>query len=117
MGQSNKHFLYEGHDALSNLAKEPKEVDQPLTTPKGTLTENGKFFTAAQSYKMRLAQEPHKIKVYEKIKDGIWCYKGFFNLVDAKIVNVGVTEMYLSFISPLFNSSQREKKFLFLTQD
>jgi hypothetical protein len=78
-GKATNTLIYEGHDVPSNLTKEPKEVDQPFTTPKGTLTENGKFFTAAQSYKMRLKQEPHKIKVYEKIKDGIWCYKGFFS--------------------------------------
>jgi len=94
-------LIYEGHDVPGNIAKEPKEVDQPLTTPKGTLTENGKFFTAAQSYKMRLAQEPHKIKVYEKIKDGIWCYKGFFNLVDAKIVNTGVRNVFKFYLSPV----------------
>jgi len=81
-------LIYEGHDAFSNWVKNPKEADQPLTTPYGTLTENGKFFTAAQSYKMRLVDEPHKVKVYEKIKDGIWCYKGFFKLVDAKIKRV-----------------------------
>jgi len=75
-------LIYEGHDVPSNIAKDQKEADQPLTTPKGTLTENGKFFTAAQSYKMRMIKEPHKIKVYEKIKAGIWCYKGFFNLVE-----------------------------------
>jgi len=94
-------LIYEGHDAPSNLAKEPKEVDQPLATPKGTLTENGKFFTAAQSYKMRMIKEPHKIKVYEKIKDGIWCYKGFFNLVDAKIVNTGVRNVFKFYLSPV----------------
>jgi hypothetical protein len=37
------NLIYEGHDIPSNLAAEPKEADQPLTTPKGTLTENGKF--------------------------------------------------------------------------
>jgi hypothetical protein len=94
-------LIYEGHDAPSNLAKEPKEVDQPLATPKGTLTENGKFFTAAQSHKMRMIKEPHKIKVYEKIKDGIWCYKGFFNLVDAKIVNTGVRNVFKFYLSPV----------------
>lgn len=41
-------IIYEGHDVPSNLADDPKKVDQPLTTPKGSLTENGKFFTAAQ---------------------------------------------------------------------
>jgi len=102
-------LIYEGHDAPSNLAKEPKEVDQPLTTPKGTLTENGKFFTAAQSYKMRLTEEPHKIKVYEKIKDGIWCYKGFFNLVDAKIVNTGVRNVFKFYLSPVQFITKRKE--------
>ena len=87
-------LIYEGHDAFSNWVKNPKEADQPLNTPNGTLTENGKFFTAAQSYKMRLANEPHKVKVYEKIKDGIWCYKGFFNLVDAALVNSGNRKVF-----------------------
>jgi len=94
-------LIYEGHDVPSNLAKEPKEVDQPLATPKGTLTENGKFFTAAQAYKMRLAEEPHKIKVYEKIKDGIWCYKGFFNLIDAAIVNTGTRNVFKFYLQPI----------------
>ena len=94
-------LIYEGHDVPSNLAKEPKEVDQPLATPKGTLTENGKFFTAAQSYKMRMIKEPHKVKVYEKIKDGIWCYKGFFNLVDAALVNAGDRKVFKFYLKPV----------------
>jgi hypothetical protein len=44
-------IIYEGHDVPSNLADNPKRVDQPLTTLRGSLTENGKFFTAANSYK------------------------------------------------------------------
>lgn len=99
-------LIYEGHDAPSNLAK---EVDQPLATPKGTLTENGKFFAAAQSYKMRMIKEPHKIKVYEKIKDGIWCCKGFFNLVDAKIVNTGVRNVFKFYISPVQFITKRKE--------
>jgi len=94
-------LIYEGHDVPSNLAKEPKEVDQPLTTPKGTLTENGKFFTAAQSYKMRLVTEPHKIKVYEKIHAGIWSYKGFFNLVNAVLVTSGNRKVFKFYLKPV----------------
>jgi predicted transcriptional regulator len=51
---------YEGHDEpqLSG-GSNPKEVDQPLTTPRGSWTENGKFFRAAMDFKsglrMRLA--------------------------------------------------------------
>ena len=94
-------LIYEGHDAPRNVSQTPKEVDQPLTTPNGTLTENGKFFTAAQSYKMKLMEHPHKIKVYEKIKDGIWCYKGFFSLVDAKVVFDGVRNVFKFYLQPV----------------
>jgi hypothetical protein len=102
-------LIYEGHDAPSNIAKEPKEVDQPLATPKGTLTENGKFFTAAQSYKMRMIKEPHKIKVYEKIKDGIWCYKGFFNLVDAAMVTSENRKVFKFYLKPVEFISKRKQ--------
>ena len=33
-------LIYEGHDVPSNLAKEPKEIAQPLSTPKGTLLQD-----------------------------------------------------------------------------
>ena len=82
-------LIYEGHDLPKNLNDTPKEINQPLTTPKGTLTENGKFFTAAQAYKLNLISNPHRVKVYEKITNGIWCYKGFYNLIDSKILAVG----------------------------
>ena len=107
--ESSGTLIYEGHDAPSNVAKEPKEVDQPLTTPKGTLTENGKFFTAAQSYKMRMIKEPHKVKVYEKIKDGIWCYKGFFNLVDATLVTSDKRKVFKFFLKPVEFVSKKKQ--------
>lgn len=75
-------LVYEGHDVPKNLATYPKLIDQPLKSPKGTLTENGKFFNAAQRYKDGEAY-PELVKVYEKIKDGIWVYNGVFELIDA----------------------------------
>ncbi len=77
-------LIYEGHDVPRNLAKDPKTVDQPDYTPRGTLTENGKFFHAAMKFKDGKA-EAELVKVYEKIKDGIWVYNGFFELIDAWI--------------------------------
>jgi hypothetical protein len=77
-------LIYEGHDVSRDLAKSPKEVDQPYHTPKGTLTQNGKFFEAAEKYKKGLQPE-ELVKVYEKIKDGIWVYNGVFELIDAWI--------------------------------
>ena len=77
-------LIYEGHDLPRNLAANPKEVDQTDITPRGTLTENGKFFQAAMKYKDGKGSA-ELIKVYEKIKDGIWVYNGVFELVDSWI--------------------------------
>ena len=50
---------------------------------------------------MKLSEHPHKVKVYEKIKDGIWCYKGFFSLIDAKIVFDGVRNVFKFYLQPV----------------
>ena len=77
-------LIYEGHDIPKNLSRDPKSVNQPDYTPSGTLTMNGKFFQAAMKYKDD--KEPAElIRVYEKIKDGIWVYNGVFELVDSWI--------------------------------
>ena len=81
-------LTYEGHDEPQRKdGPNPKEVDQPLTTPRGSWTENGKFFRAAMDFKSGLRDKAELIKVYEKISRGIWSYKGFFELIDANIVS------------------------------
>ena len=66
-------LTYEGHDEPQRRGgTNPKEVDQPLTTPKGSWTENGKFFRAAMDFKSGLREKPELVKVYEKISRGIW---------------------------------------------
>jgi len=80
--ENGQILIYEGHDVPKNLARSPKFVDQPFHTPKGALTQNGKFFEAAKRFKEGV-QEVELVKVYEKIKDGIWVYNGIFELVDA----------------------------------
>ena len=80
--QNGEILIYEGHDAKKNVVPIPKAADQPMYSPKGKLTENGIFFEAAVKY--REGNAPAElIKVYEKIKDGIWVYNGIFELVDA----------------------------------
>src|SRR5213592_3291273 len=60
-------LTYEGHDELQRAGgPNTKEIDQPLTTPKGSWTENGKFFRAAMDFKSGLCEKPELIKVYEK---------------------------------------------------
>ncbi len=75
-------LIYEGHDSQKNWARNPKDMDQPMFSPTGTLTENGKFYEVAEKFKKSL-QSPELVKVYEKIKDGIWVYNGIFELLDA----------------------------------
>lgn len=86
-------LIYEGHDVPRNLAKDPKSVNQPDYTPRGTLTENGKFFQAAKKYKDGKA-DAELVKVYEKIKDGIWVYNGVFELIDAWIEKSGIRNIF-----------------------
>lgn len=83
---NGKILIYEGHDMPKykylGSGFDPKSVDQPMKNEKGTPLENGKFYNAAIMY--RDFEEPaENVKVYEKIKPGIWSYNGFFKLIDA----------------------------------
>lgn len=76
-------LIYEGHDAPKRAGVlSTKSIDQPYYTPRGSLTENGKFYEAAQDFKKN-QKGPDIVKVYEKIKDGIWTDNGFFHLTDS----------------------------------
>ncbi len=70
-------LIYEGHDVhRTKETPDPKVIDQPMVTPNGAFTENGKFFRAALDFKEGTRKKPELVKVYEKIARGIWCYKG-----------------------------------------
>lgn len=76
-------LIYEGHDVpRSRESPDPRGVDQPEFTPSGTLTENGKFYRSALQFKSGTGP-PRRVKVYEKIRPGIWSYNGIFHLLDA----------------------------------
>lgn len=77
-------LIYEGHDHPKTSAMpEPKHVDQAGMLPSGKLTENGKFDEAAQSFKLE-RRSPERVRVYEKIRPGIWSYNGIFYLTDSR---------------------------------
>lgn len=103
-------IIYEGHDVQRNHDANPKSVDQSLYTPSGSLNENGKFFIAAKAFQQGLIEEPHKIKIYEKIKEGIWSYKGFFNLIDAKIEHSGERNVFKFYLQPVEDKKIFKKK-------
>jgi len=80
---AGRTLIYEGHDEPRRAGvTDPKALDQPMHTPNGTLTQNGRFYQAAQGHAQN-GSEAELVRVYEKIKGGIWVYNGVFRLVDA----------------------------------
>ena len=87
-------LVYEGHDSpRTTEIPDPKLADQPQVTSAGNLTENGKFYRAAQEHKLNGA-EPEGVRVYEKIRQGIWSYNGLFQLVDSWVESDGVRNVF-----------------------
>jgi len=75
-------LIYEGHDIAKTLnGPSPKQVDQPDRNPGGSLTQNGLFAESVRRLK-RGEASPEAVRVYEKIRAGIWVYNGLFQLVD-----------------------------------
>ena len=92
---------YEGHDVPKNITPDKKSVDQPYASPSGTLTENGKFYNAAENYKEG-KREPAKIKVYRKIRPGVWVDMGLYNLIDGYTRSDGTRNVFKFLLDPTF---------------
>jgi len=76
-------LIYEGHDApRQHGGPDPKAVDQPEFADNGRPTQNGLFHRAAQECKAG-RRGPERVRVYEKMRQGIWSYNGVFHLVDS----------------------------------
>jgi hypothetical protein len=81
--EGGRVLIYEGHDVPRlQEGPDPKTVDQPEFSPGGRLTQNGLFFDAVRRYKLGRT-DAELVRVFEKIRDGIWVYNGLFKLVDA----------------------------------
>jgi hypothetical protein len=92
--ENGKVLIYEGHDAPNVVGSpDPKTIDQPEYNPSGTLTENGKFYRAAKAHKEK-GCEAELVKVYEKVKAGIWTYNGIFKLIDAEKRSVNNRQVF-----------------------
>lgn len=103
-------LIYEGHDIPAYKGgPNPKTVDQPYRNPGGSLTQNGFFYEATLKYKQGCA-EPELVKVYEKIKSGIWVFNGLFKLLDAWRENINAREVFkfkLGLIDEIFGSEDK----------
>jgi hypothetical protein len=71
---------YEGHDVRKEGAIDPKTADQPYSLPNGEPTENGLFAAAADRH-AKGGNPAQRVRVYEKVRPGIWSDKGLFDLV------------------------------------
>jgi hypothetical protein len=101
---------YEGHDEpKSTSIPNPKREDQPKSTRKGTLTQNGYFIESIAKYKSKAA-EAELVKVYEKILDGVWSFKGFFDLIDFRVQFDGYRNVY-RFILRLSEASEEMRDY------
>jgi len=81
--ENGRVLIYEGHDKpRSRDLTDPKTVDQPMRNPNGSLTQNGLFYDAASRYKDG-SSPASLVRVYEKVRAGIWVYNGLFRLLDA----------------------------------
>jgi hypothetical protein len=75
-------IIYEGHDVSRTAGvRDPKGLHQPEFQPNGKPTQNGLFMQAVRRFRANAAP-PEVVRVFEKIRDGIWAYNGLFNLVD-----------------------------------
>jgi len=85
---------YEGHDVSKNgHESNPKAEDQPEILPSGKFTQNGLFVKSVKDYRAG-KREPELVKSYEKILDGVWSLKGYFDLVDYKFISDGKRNVF-----------------------
>ena len=105
-----KTLIYEGHDVpATKNGPHPKEVDQPEFNPGGGLTQNGLFYRAALQFK-RTEDKAELVKVYEKMRSGIWVFNGFFRLIDAwreHINNRSVFKFKLELVDEVISDSEK----------
>jgi hypothetical protein len=85
---------YEGHDVpRKSYEHNPKAEDQLHKLPSGKLTQNGLFTQAVARFKSGNSA-PELVKVYEKILPGVWSLKGYFDLIDCRIVHDGNRKVF-----------------------
>lgn len=105
-------LIYEGHDIPNRKGgPEPKTVNQSLKNPGGSLTQNGWFYKSALDHKEKNSS-PEQVRVYEKIKSGIWVFNGLFLLVDAwqeQTTNRKVFKFKLELIEEKSNIGQKKE--------
>lgn len=90
LSEDGMELVYEGHDMKKGPGVDPKLVDQPWVLPSGEATDNAKFTGAAECSGV---MKP-LVRVYEKLRPGIWSDKGLFELVGHEYKQVSVRKVF-----------------------
>jgi len=96
---ANGGLVYEGHDVRRTPGSEPKRTDQPRYQRSGTPTENGRFADWTDRYK-RGEVAPARFHVYEKLRRGIWTFRGAYLLRDYRQERSGVRWVFKFLLEP-----------------
>ena len=105
MCKSDGDFTLNQHEdileLLANSEKDREQIEYLIEKAKKdnqsykVHAENGKFYNAAQDYKLKRC-DAIKVQVYRKIKPGIWVDMSFYSLIDGYIQHDGKRK-FLSF--------------------
>ena len=90
LSEDGGELIYEGHDIKRESGTDPKSADQPWTLPSGEPTENARFARAAE----RSGTSRPLVRVYEKLRPGIWSDRGLFDLVAYEYKHVGTRKVF-----------------------
>lgn len=109
--EDGRVLIYEGHDQPRQKGEpDPKTLDQLAAASNGSLTQNGLFLRAAEAFKGGQS-EAEIVRVYEKVKKGIWVFNGSFRLTDGweeRINNRCVFKFRLEIIQDGLQADVRE---------
>ena len=90
LSEDGTELIYEGHDVKREPGIDPKKADQPWTLPSGEPTENAKFASATDG----AANKKALVRVYEKLRPGIWSDKGLFQLWAHEYKSIGGRKVF-----------------------
>src|SRR3989475_5240050 len=88
LSEDGKILTYEGHDVKKTSGVDPKVVDQPWAHPDGDPTDNAKFANSVSRENRPL------VRVYEKLRSGVWSDKGLFALSSYEFVSTGNRKVF-----------------------
>lgn len=84
------------------------DKDQRERNAAGKLTANGMLKEAARKY-INGEANPRKVKIYEKVKCGLWLYRGVFLLVMYRYIEEGGRKVFKFYFKPEEGKAQAPK--------